>query len=174
MPNLITPRSRIPNIEVPLVEGGTFNMSEASPENFQIIIAYRGYHCPKCKLQLEALAPMVADLRADGHDVVAVSMDSEERAKKVKDEWDVDDLPIAHSLELLDAKSLGLFISNAISENEPQIFSEPGIFVVRPDGTLYAEIIQNTPFGRPDLADLVDGLNYAVKNDYPERGTSVA
>jgi peroxiredoxin len=174
MPTLITPKSRIPDVEVPLVGGGTFNMAEASPDNFQIIVVYRGVHCPKCKAQLEAIEPMVADIRADGHDIVAVSMDSEERAQKARDEWAVDELPIAHSLELLDAKSLGLFISSAISDAEPSLFAEPGIFVVRPDGTLYAEIVQNTPFGRPDMADLVKGLNFVVKNDYPTRGTSVA
>lgn len=174
MPQLMTPKSRIPNIEVPLIEGGTFNMAEASPENFQIIVCYRGLHCPKCKKQLEALAPMVADIRADGHDVVAVSMDTKEKAEKTVKQWEIDDLPIAYGLELLDAKSLGLFISRSISDKEPHLFSEPGIFVVRPDGTLYAEIIQNTPFGRPDLEDLIGGLNYAIENDYPARGTSTA
>lgn len=174
MTNLMTPKSRVPSFDVPLLGGGNFNMAEASPENFQIIVAYRGLHCPKCKAQLQAIEPIVADIRADGHDVVAVSMDSEERAQKARDDWGLNELPIAHSLELMDAKSLGLFISDAISDSEPHIFSEPGIFVVRPDGTLYAEIVQNTPFGRPDMGDLVKGLNYAVKNDYPERGTSVA
>ncbi|MGJ8559312.1 MAG: peroxiredoxin-like family protein [Litorimonas sp.] len=174
MPTLMTPKSRIPTIEVPLVSGGLFNMAEASPENFQIIVAYRGLHCPKCKAQLQAIEPLVADIRADGHDIVAVSMDSEERAQQAKEDWGLNDLPVAHSLELLDAKSLGLFISDSISDKEPHIFSEPGVFVVRPDGTLYAEVIQNTPFGRPDMEDLVNGLNYVVKNDYPTRGTSVA
>lgn len=174
MTNLISPKSEVPNIEVPLVSGGTFNMAIASPENFQIIVAYRGVHCPKCKAQLKAIDPLVADIRADGHDIVAVSMDTEEKAKQAQEEWEINELPIAHSLELLDAKSLGLFISDSISDKEPNIFSEPGIFVVRSDGTLYAEIIQNTPFGRPDMQGLIDGLNYAVKNDYPTRGTSVA
>ena len=169
----MTPKSLIPNIEVPLIEGGTFNMAEASPENFQIIFAYRGLHCPKCKKQLETLAPLVADIRADGHDVVAVSMDTKEKAEKAVKDWDIDDLPIAYGLELMDAKSLGLFISQSISDEEPRLFSEPGIFVVRPDGSLYAQIIQNTPFGRPDIEDLLEGLNYAIENDYPARGTSV-
>ncbi|GHB02596.1 thioredoxin peroxidase [Algimonas arctica] len=174
MTTLMTPKSKIPTIELPLVSGGTFNMAEASPENFQIIVVYRGLHCPKCKAQLKAIDPRVADIRADGHDIVAVSMDTEERAQQAKTDWELEDLPIAHSLELLDAKSLGLFISDSISDKEPKIFSEPGIFVVRPDGTLYAEIVQNTPFGRPDMEDIVDGLNFVVKNDYPTRGTSVA
>lgn len=80
----------------------------------------------------------------------------------------------AYGLELMDAKSLGLFISDSISDKEPHIFSEPGVFVVRPDGTLYAEYIQNTSFGRPDMEDILGGLNFVVKNDYPTRGASVA
>lgn len=174
MTNLLAPKSRVPNFDVALLDGGTFNMAEASPDNFQIIVVYRGLHCPKCKAQLQAIEPMVADIHADGHDIIAMSMDSEERAQKAKDDWGIAELPIAHSLELGDAKSLGLFISDAISDGEPHIFTEPGVFVVRADGSLYAEIVQNTPFGRPDIADLVKGLNYAVKNDYPVRGTSVA
>ena len=173
MTNLLNPKSRIPSISVPLVGGGNFAMAEASPENFQIIVAYRGVHCPKCKKQLQEIEPMVADIRADGHDIVAISMDSEERAKRAVDEWELSELPVGYGLELMDAKSMGLFISDAISDKEPALFSEPGVFVVSADGTLYAQIVQNTPFGRPDMADLLAGLNFAVKNDYPVRGTSV-
>ena len=174
MPNLLEPRTRVPAIDVPLIQGGTFTMAEASPDNFQIIVCYRGVHCPKCKKQLQAIDPMVADIRAAGHDIVAISMDSEDRAQRAVDEWGIGSLPVGYGMELLTAKSLGLFISSAISDAEPAHFSEPGIFVVRADGTLYAQIIQNTPFGRPDMEDLVKGLNYAVENDYPARGTSVA
>ena len=174
MPNLLDPKSRIPALDVPLVGGGSFTMAEASPENFQLIVVYRGVHCPKCKAQLQEIEPMVADLRADGHDIVAISMDSEDRAQRAVDEWGLSDLPVAYGLELSDAKALGLFISDAISDAEPDHFAEPGLFAVRADGTLYSQHIQNTPFGRPDIKDLVSGLNYAVKNDYPVRGTSVA
>ena len=174
MANLLSPKSPVPAIDLPTVTGGRFNMATASPENFQIIVSYRGVHCPKCKKQLQALDPMVADIRADGHDIVAISMDSEERAMRARDEWGIKELPVGYGMELRTAKSLGLFISKAISDKEPEYFSEPGVFVVRPDGTLYAQIIQNTPFGRPDMADLLSGLNYAVENGYPARGTSVA
>lgn len=174
MKQLMTPKAKVSNFNVPIVDGGTFNMAEASPENFQIIVVYRGLHCPKCKTQLQAIESMVPDIRADGHDIIALSMDDEERATKARREWNLKELPVAHSLELLDARSLGLFISDSISEAEPRKFAEPGIFVVRPDGTLYAQMVQNTPFGRPDMADLLTGLNYAVENDYPTRGTSVA
>ncbi|MGB6230517.1 MAG: redoxin domain-containing protein [Litorimonas sp.] len=174
MPTLITPKSRIPQFEVSLLGGATFSSEDLTPEHFQIIVVYRGVHCPKCRAQLKAIDPMVADIRADGHDIVALSMDSEDRAKRAETEWELEELPIGYGLSLNDAKELGLFISDAISDAEPAHFSEPAIFVLYNDGSLYAEIVQNTPFGRPDMDDLVKGLNYAVKNDYPVRGTSVA
>ena len=174
MPNLLEPRTRLPAIDVPLTSGGRFTVAEASPDNFLILVMYRGVHCPKCKKQLQAIEPMVADIRADGHNIVAISMDSEERAHRAVTEWGIKELPVGYGLDLTTAKALGLFISKGISDAEPEYFSEPGIFAVHADGTLYAQIIQNTPFGRPDMDDLVSGLNYAVENGYPARGTSVA
>ena len=174
MPNLLDPRTRLPSVDVALVSGGNFTVAEASPDNFQILVFYRGVHCPKCKKQLQALEPMVSDIRAEGHDIVAISMDSEDRARRAVTEWGLSELPVGYGLGLSTAKALGLFISDAISDAEPEHFSEPGVFVVHADGTLYAQIISNTPFGRPDMDDLVKGLNYAVENDYPARGTSVA
>lgn len=171
MIQLIMPESKMPTLDFPLLEGGEFSF-DAAPDHFQILVVYRGLHCPKCKTQLQEFRDKLADIRADGMDVVAVSMDDEERAQKAVEEWELDDLPMGYSLSLLTAKALGLFISNSISDKEPKLFTEPGLFVIRPDETLYAQIIQNTPFGRPDLDDLLGGLNYAIKNDYPTRGTS--
>ncbi|RKQ70833.1 peroxiredoxin [Litorimonas taeanensis] len=173
MPQLIMPKSKLPEIDFPLTEGGRFNVRDSLPEKFLILVVYRGYHCPKCKKQLQEINDLMPDIQADGLDLVAVSMDGEERAKKAKDEWALENVSVGYDLSLLEAKALGLFISDAISDKEPKFFSEPGIFVINTDGTLYAEIIQNTPFGRPDIKGLVAGLNFAKENDYPERGTSV-
>lgn len=173
MPDLLAPKSQFPAINLPLVGGGTFDTEDIGPGNFQIVVAYRGLHCPKCKGQLQEIDEMFADVLADGHEVIALSMDDEERAKKTKEDWDIEQLPIAYGLTIGQAKSLGLFMSDGISENEPAHFSEPGLFVLRKDGTVYAEYIQNTPFGRPNFKDLLEGLRYVTENDYPTRGTSV-
>jgi peroxiredoxin len=163
----------MPELDFPLTEGGSFVLADTLAENFQIIVVYRGLHCPKCEKQLRAIDALMPDLRADGMELIAVSMDNEERAKKTKEDWEIENISIGYDLSLLTAKAMGLFISDSISDKEPKLFTEPGIFVVRPDGSLYAEIIQNTPFGRPDMEDLLAGLNYAVENDYPTRGTSI-
>lgn len=174
MPQLLNPKSQLPTLDVPLVGGDRFVLADSNPDYFQLVVIYRGVHCPKCKKQLQEIDAKVADIRADGMDVVAISMDDEERAKKAVKEWDIENLPIGYDLSLLTAKELGLFLSDSISDKEPKIFSEPALFVVKPDGALYAEYVQNTPFGRPDLEDLLSGMKFAAENKYPTRGTSVA
>lgn len=174
MSQLVTPKSKFPEFEATLLSGGSFSLDDARPEKFLIIAVYRGLHCPKCKKQLQDLEGRVDDIRADGHAILAVSMDNEERARQAKTDWEIENLPMAYGLNIPDAKRMGLFLSDAISDKEPTHFSEPALFVLRPDGSLYAQIVQNTPFGRPDMGDLIAGLNYAFENDYPVRGTSVA
>ncbi len=174
MPHLIIPKSKMPTIDVPLINGGTFSLADTTAENFQLVVIYRGIHCPKCKAQLQEIDTKMNDILADGMDIVAISMDNEDRAKRAAQEWDIKKLPIGYDLSLRTAKELGLFLSDSISDSEPDYFSEPGLFVVRPDGSLYAQYIQNTPFGRPNLSELLAGMKYATKNDYPARGTSVA
>ncbi|WP_017932033.1 peroxiredoxin-like family protein [Robiginitomaculum antarcticum] len=172
MSNLLNPKSQVPEISLPLVGGGEFTLSEAQADNFHILVFYRGVHCPKCQEQLKEIDAEYNDMAVDGFNVVAISMDSEERAEKAKKEWGVKNLPIAYDLDITSAKEFGLFISDAISDSEPDHFSEPGIFVVRPDGTLYAQYIQTSPFGRIPTKQLHNGLKFVVENDYPERGTS--
>lgn len=174
MAQLLNPQSKVPALDVPLVGGGKFSVFEASPEKFQILVFYRGKHCPKCQAQLKEIDPMVEDLKSNGFEIVALSMDGKDRAEGAVKDWGLKNLSVGYDLSLLTAKAYGLFISDAISDKEPAHFSEPGVFVIRPDGSLYAEFVQNTPFSRPDIKQLSEGLEFAFKNDYPVRGTSVA
>ena len=42
---MLTPRKPVPDFTVPLLNGGTWTLSEQTPENFSLIIFYRGLHC---------------------------------------------------------------------------------------------------------------------------------
>ena len=175
MPMFITPQSQMPDLDLEIVGGGNFNVTDAQAEKFQIMVFYRGLHCPKCKTQLQEIDAQYDDLISKGYQLVAISMDTQERAEATKAEWDIKSLPIAYGLPLLTAKAYGLFISDGRPDTkEPPIFSEPGLFVVKGDGTLYAMYIQNTPFGRPPINDVISGLEFVAKNNYPTRGTSTA
>jgi hypothetical protein len=54
--------------------------------------------------------------------------------------------------------------------DEPALFSEPAIYLVRPDGTLYFGSVQTMPFARPHFSDILTAIDFVVKNKYPARG----
>jgi hypothetical protein len=82
---------------------------------------------------------------------------------------------MGHSLPLAQAREWGLYISTSrgmtsIGIEEPARFSEPGVFLVRPDGTLYYGAVQTMPFARPHFDELLAAIDFALAKDYPARG----
>jgi len=70
-------------------------------------------------------------------------------------------------------RALGLYVSDPLSDAETtERFAEPGTFALRPDGTLMLVDISNGPASRPDLDELLDGMQFNIKNDRPIRGTA--
>mgnify|MGYP003131383397 CR=1 FL=1 len=169
---MLTPTQNVPNLKIDLINDTQWELHKQRPENYTLLVFYRGYHCPKCKEQLENLKDQVDDFTSRGINVIALSMDSEKRAKKTGDEWDIDGIPVGFGLTKKEAKDWGLFISSAISESEPDIFSEPGLFLVKPDNTLYLTSIQSMPFARPHFKDLLGAIDFIEKKGYPPRGTA--
>lgn len=167
----LTPDAPAPELKLPLVGGGEFDLAAENPENFTMVLFYRGYHCPVCKNYLGGLVASLKDYEAAGFSVVVASMNGEELAQKSVDEWELGDLRVAHSLSVDQAKDWGLWISKAFKDVEQDIFVEPGLFWVRPDGRLYLADISNMPWARPDLKMLLSKVSYALENNYPARGT---
>ncbi|MEM7213576.1 MAG: redoxin domain-containing protein, partial [Pseudomonadota bacterium] len=146
-----------------------------SPENFTIAVFYRGFHCPICKNYLKEIDALVDQAAAQGIGVVAVSMDGTERTQKTLDETGVSKLSIGHSLPEAMARDWDLFISSAREgSTEPEVFSEPGLFVVDMTGKIFFAQIQSAPFTRPDFGKLLGGLDFVTKNNYPARGDLTA
>lgn len=58
----------------------------------------------------------------------------------------------------------------SIGIEEPALFSEPGLFLVNPDQTLYYMSVQSMPFVRPHLSELLGALDFAIDKNYPARG----
>ena len=74
------------------------------------------------------------------------------------------------SSKLEDAKTWGLYFSKAISDSEPELFSEPGLFLIKNDHSLYFSSIQTMPFARPKVEDLIKAIQFIKDKDYPARG----
>lgn len=169
---MLKPGQPVPALDLPLTIEARFELKKQDPENFMMLVFYRGKHCPICKKYLTELGGKLDKFTDKGINVFAISMDSPERAAVSHEEWDTHDLPLAHSLSEDKAREYGLYISEKREgSEEPDVFSEPGLFVVKPDGTLHFAVVQSAPFTRPDLDDLLEGLMFTIEKDYPTRGT---
>lgn len=167
---MILPKKKTPSLEIDLINGTKWVLEKQAPKNFTLLLFYRGLHCPKCKEQLEELKGYLKDFSDKGVNLVAISMDTEKRAKITSEKWDIESIPLGYNLSETSAKEWGLYISNAISDSEPDVFSEPGLFLVKPDGTLYSASIQTMPFARPQFDDLLDAIDFILEKEYPARG----
>lgn len=165
------PRTDAPALTVNLAGGSSaWSLHEQSPEHFTMVVFYRGLHCPVCRSYLETLQSKRGDFAERGVEVLAVSMDTEERAQKAIDKWSIGKLTVGYGLNEQQAQEWGLFLSRGIKDLEPDLFSEPGLFLVQPDGTLYYAAINSMPFGRPALDDLLGGVDFVLESAYPARG----
>ena len=165
------PTRPAPDLSVPLLSGGTWTLANQTPGSFTIVVFYRGKHCPICKTQLQGIEAELGTAADQGVEVVAISMDTEVRARDTVEEIGIEKLPIGYGLTEASARDWGLFMSSARPGTaEPDRFSEPGVFVIRPDGTLFFVQTQSAPFTRPDFGKLLGGLKFAHENDYPARG----
>lgn len=169
------PRAPTPDLEFDTVGGGTWRLSDQRPGNFTMIVAYRGLHCPICKSYLRELDRLQDEFGTRGVETVVVSTDDRERAEQAKKDWELDNLTVGYAMSIDKAREWGLFISTSRGKTsagieEPALFNEPGLFLVRPDGTLYASNIVTMPFTRPRFKDVLAALDVIIEKDYPARG----
>ncbi|MDA1090839.1 MAG: peroxiredoxin-like family protein [Proteobacteria bacterium] len=167
---MIKPTKAVPDLSVDTVGGEAWRLADQKPESFSLIEFYRGYHCPRCRLHLLDLSQKVGHFTNRGCGVIAISMDSQERAEKAKQEWGLGALTVGYGLSEDSARAWGLFISQSIKEAEPSHFNEPGMFLVRPDGTLFSSVLHTTPFHRHHFADVMEAIDMIRTHNYPARG----
>jgi peroxiredoxin len=171
----LIPRHPVPALNVPLVGGGRFVLGAAPGEKFDLLVFYRGLHCPICAKYLLELERLASEFAQRGVNLLALSSDTQERGQEMATKVSAKGLKFAYGLSLLSARQWGLYISTSrgktsIGIEEPALFSEPGVFLVRPDGTLYYGAVQTMPFARPQFQDLLAAVDFAVAKDYPARG----
>ena len=141
-------------------------------DGWSLFIVYRGKHCGRCKKYLNGLEAMKGSWEQAGFEIAVVSADPEEKAAADRAEygWSFN---IGYDLSEAQMRELGLYVSDPLTPDETdRRFAEPGIFCVRPDGTIQIAAISNGPAARPDLAELLDGMVFTITNDKPARGSA--
>ncbi len=170
----LMPRKPVPSLEVATLDG-TWNLTETKPENFTMIVFYRGLHCPICSNYMRDLDRKIGDFAERGVEVIAISTDDEERARATPETWGFENIPIGYGISIEKAREWGLYISSSRGKTsagieEPPLFNEPGVFLVRPDGTLYAVLIGSMPFARPHFSEILKAIDFIREKNYPGRG----
>ena len=160
----------VPEMTFAKVGGGNVTVGGLR-DRWSLLVVYRGKHCPRCKKYLNKFNAMLAEWDAI-MDVVVVSADSEDKANADVAEfgWSFD---LGYGLTEAQMHALGLYVSDPLSEAETTTrFAEPGTFAIRPNGELMLVDISNGPAARPDLEELLDGMQFDIINDWPVRGTA--
>jgi len=163
-------RTPAPELNVATVGGEDWTLSDQTNDAFTLVVFYRGYHCPKCKLYLGHLKTLLGALNGKGVGVIAVSGDPQDRAETTHSEWDLADLTVGYGQSEGSMREWGLYVSNSIREGETDRFGEPGLFLIRPDGTLYYAAVNSNPFGRANLDEISAMIDFVAEKDYPARG----
>lgn len=172
---MLYPRQTAPALLVETLAHGSFDLAAQSPERFTLLCFYRGLHCPICANYLKELERLTPEFAKRGVETIAISSDDAERAALMAEKIGASALRIGYGLSLAGARDWGLYISTSrgktsIGIEEPALFSEPGVFLLRPDRTIYYLSVQSMPFVRPNFAEMVQAVDFVIKNDYPARG----
>lgn len=172
---MLLPRQITPALSVETLDHGRFDLGTETTERGTVIVVYRGLHCPICVPYLKTVETLVDDLAERGFSAIGLSTDDADRARQMQVKTGASKLRFGYDLPLETARDWGLYLSEgrgptSIGVEEPALFAEPGLFIVKSDGTLYFSAIQTMPFLRPDLSGLIGSLDFVIAKDYPARG----
>ncbi|UXX84217.1 peroxiredoxin-like family protein [Roseovarius pelagicus] len=170
--NTLDAGTNFPQQTVKRIGGGTMDLGTPQDgRDWQMVVVYRGLHCPICKKYLTRLEMLLSRYHENGIDVVTVSGDPQDKAQTMVDELGLT-MPVGYDLSIAQMRALGLYISDPRSPQETdRPFAEPGLFVINANGDLHIVDVSNAPFSRPDLEGLAGGLEFIRNKDYPIRGT---
>lgn len=171
---VLKPREPVPALDVDTLDG-SWSLAEQKPENFTLVVFYRGLHCPICSKYLAEMNKMVDDFAEIGVGMIALSQDTRERAEQAREDWGLGKLEVGYGATLEQVRDWGLHRSSgrgktSIGIEEPAEFNEPGAFIVKPDQTLYWSQVSTMPFARPHFREIHGALKFALEKDYPARG----
>jgi peroxiredoxin len=172
---MLVPRKPVPALEFDTLGGGRWSLEAQAPRHFTMVVFYRGLHCPVCRRYTSELNGMIGEFDRRGVSTVVVSTDDESRASRASSEWGLANLTVGFGVPIEKAREWGLYISasrgaTSAGVEEPGLFAEPGLFLVRPDRTLYWASVSTMPFARPHFGEIAQAVDFVLSKNYPARG----
>lgn len=164
----LRPGDAFPDLSWPSVNGD--RVTPAAEPGWRMVVVYRGKHCPICRKYLKTLDGLLDRFEEASVQVYAVSADPVERAQSeaTAEGWR---FQVGGELIPDEMRRLGTFVlqPRSLAETD-RPFSEPGLFAINPNGATQVIAVSNAPFARPDLAQVLGGLNFIMNKTYPIRG----
>ena len=171
----LKPRQPVPVLEFDTIGGGRWSLAMQKPQHLTMIVFYRGLHCPVCRKYTSELNGMIDEFNKRGVLTVITSTDTRERAEETRTKWGLGNLTVGYGVSIDVARQWGLYVSTgrgmtSAGVEEPALFAEPGLFLVKPDGTLYWGSVSTMPFARPHFNEILQGVDFVISKNYPARG----
>ena len=111
MTNQMMPGEKTPSLILNTLENQEWSLEKNLNNNMTMIVFYRGLHCPICSDFLKLIESQLEDYKKANTNVIAVSMDSKDKAEKTKESWGLSNLNIAYDLSEEKAREWNLYIS---------------------------------------------------------------
>lgn len=169
----INPADPFPPIAFNMMSGGAERVAD-SLGKWVMLIVYRGDHCPRCKTYIARLHELEDAYSARGVEIRLATMDPEHIVSRTIDEnkWT---LPVAHSLSVEECQQLSLYLTDHEPDSElvGKPYSEPGLYLINPEGLTQVIATSNSPSVRPDLEVVLDGIIGTQERNLPIRGLHV-
>mmetsp|Transcript_2489 Transcript_2489/g.5942 ORF Transcript_2489/g.5942 Transcript_2489/m.5942 type:complete len:187 (-) Transcript_2489:194-754(-) len=156
----LMPGTQLPSVTLPLTTGESHDIAKTSGKN-RLVIVYRGAFCPFCTNSLKNIQQKLSKLADANIDVLALSADPADVAKKFADENNLT-FPVATGLKEADMRALGLYVSDP-KDYQPQTyrFAEPAYFLITSEGKIRYICVSSFPMGgRPNVEDIIMGVEW--------------
>jgi len=166
----IVPGDALPQNMFETLNGQAWPQQSTPTQAFRMLVIYRGGQCSFCQKQLSELAQKLPQFTQRNVEVIAVSMDTKERAQQTVESLQLGDLRLGYNLTKVAANKLGLYLSAAKKDTEMPIFSEPAILLISPDNTLFTIWLGSYAFPRQSLDEIITGIDFINEKGTPIRG----
>ena len=97
---MIIPRQKVPDLNISLLDQEKYILSSQTKGKFNLLVFYRGLHCPLCLDYLTELKYLTYEFFKRKTKIIAISSDNEDRAQQMYNKIGRPDFPIGYNLPL--------------------------------------------------------------------------
>lgn len=155
----LEPGERLPDITASRLGGGEIELPDDVADGWAVILFYRGHWCPFCRKQLEEFQANLEQFRSNDIEIVALSSDAEEEARKTAESYEID-FPVGFGLDPERVReSFGAYLG------EDDGFVQATGFVLRPGGRVALAVYSSGAVGRLVARDVLGLIDYVRRQE---------